>query len=276
MKHTSEVKKILSEKRKKWLKENPDKHPWKNKSRFKSIPCEKFKFFLNQKNVKFIEEFRVLEERYFSLDIAFPEKMVALEINGNQHYKPDGKLKPYYQERHDLIEAAGWKVIEIHFSLCYNEEYIENLIKTICEIPAVNDFDYEVWKNGGSIGIRNRNNSLEENCDIQFHYRPLEKFQYKVFFDKNKKNKWHCASCNIKISRYSEHCRSCAAKRQPKKQLPEKDELQRLILENPMRDLAPKFGLTDNGLRKRCKQLGLAIPSKSYRRRKYVEGQKRF
>ena len=29
---------------------------------------------------------------YFSLDIAFPDIKFAIEVNGNQHYKKDGKL----------------------------------------------------------------------------------------------------------------------------------------------------------------------------------------
>ena len=30
----------------KYLKENPDKHPWKKNDKFKSKPCEKFKKML--------------------------------------------------------------------------------------------------------------------------------------------------------------------------------------------------------------------------------------
>lgn len=37
-------------------------------------------------------------------------------------------MKPYYQERHDLIESAGWTLLEIHYSSCYNSEFIEKLI----------------------------------------------------------------------------------------------------------------------------------------------------
>ena len=273
MKHTDEVKRLMSEKRKKWLKENPDKHPWRKSTAFKSVPCEKFKSFLKEKKIDFLEEFIPLENRHFSLDIALPEKMVAIEINGNQHYQSDGKLKPYYQERHDLIESVGWKVLEIHYSLCYNEVYLESLASAISQISIINDFDYDLWKNGGSIGIRNRNIALEERCDIQFHHRPLEKFQYQIFLKQNKEN--ICVDCYAKIAKQSKHCRSCAAKQQTKIKLPDKETLQKLILENTMRGLAVKFGMSDNGLKKRCKRLGLVIPNNSYRMKKYLERQKK-
>ena len=29
---------------------------------------------------------------------------IGIEINGNQHYERNGKLKKYYQDRHDHIE----------------------------------------------------------------------------------------------------------------------------------------------------------------------------
>jgi hypothetical protein len=47
--------------------------------------------------------------------------------------------------------------------------------------------------------------------------------------------------------------------------------LQKLLLENTMRDLAAKFGLTDNGLKKRCKQMNIMIPSNSFRMKKFLE-----
>ena len=91
---------------KKWLKNNPNKHSWKT-SKKKSIPCEKFKNILKSNKISFVEEFTPLIDRMFSIDIAFPDKKIGIEINGNQHYSSDGQLKPYYKDRHDLIEKKG-------------------------------------------------------------------------------------------------------------------------------------------------------------------------
>lgn len=274
-KHTSEAKKIISDKRKVWLKENPDKHVWKRHSKFKSVPCEKLKEFILSKNIKFLPEFTPLIDRSFAVDIAFPEKMVCLEINGNQHYDAIGKLKPYYQEKHDLITAAGWKIIEIHYSLCFKSEYISSLLDTIVNVPLLNDFDYDVWKSGGSTQIRIENFAVEARDDIQFHHRPVSNFQYDVYIPINKKKEQKkCKDCDKNIAQRSIRCKKCAnihnhASR--KIQLPEKEQLQEMVNNTPLSKLGPQFGLSDVGLKKRCMLMGIIVPNNSYRRAKSIE-----
>jgi hypothetical protein len=132
--HTEETKLLLSKKQNDYLKNNPDKHPWKNNEKFKSVPCENVKDYLKKNNIDFVEEFKPLEDRHFSLDISFPHIMVALEINGQQHYNSDGTLKDYYQNRHDLIESKGWKIIEVHYSQCFSDENISKFLDPVVEI----------------------------------------------------------------------------------------------------------------------------------------------
>jgi len=123
-----ESKKKVSIGIKKYLKENPKKHVWKRDEKFKSEPCELVKSYLLEKNINFIEELSPLEGRSFSMDIAFPDKKIAIEINGNQHYNNDGSLKDYYQERHDLIEKEGWKLIELHYSIAFNLDKLDKIL----------------------------------------------------------------------------------------------------------------------------------------------------
>lgn len=120
MKHTEQTKKLISEKRIIYLQNNPDKHPWKNNKKFTSKPCDIFKSYLDEKNIKYVAEFKPLYNRQFSIDIAFPDLKIGIEINGNQHYDNEGKLKPYYQERHDLIENNGWVLYEIHYTTVFS------------------------------------------------------------------------------------------------------------------------------------------------------------
>lgn len=123
-KWSEEDKKLISERQKKFLKENPDKHPWRKNSKFVSKPCEDFKNFLKSKNYKFEEEARVVPNKNYSVDICFPDLMLIFEINGNQHYDLDNmQLKPYYQERHDIISALGWTIVEIPYNQSYNEDF---------------------------------------------------------------------------------------------------------------------------------------------------------
>ena len=45
---------------------------------------------------------------------------IGIEVNGNQHYKKDGTLKKYYQDRHNLIKGSGIKLIELPYYNVYN------------------------------------------------------------------------------------------------------------------------------------------------------------
>jgi hypothetical protein len=139
--HSAETKAILSIKRKNFLKQNPEAHSWKNSDKHNSVPCENVKKFLLDNNYNFIEEFTPLKERFFSIDIAFPDQKIGLEINGNQHYNSDGTLKPYYQERHDLIESAGWRLIEIHYSQCFKNDFLIDIITNNKDVDYSNYFD---------------------------------------------------------------------------------------------------------------------------------------
>lgn len=118
-KHTDESKRKISEKRIIYLNENPDLHPWKNNNKFKSKPCELVKNFLKEKNISFIDEYNPIIDKNYSIDIAFPDIKLGIEINGNQHYDNDGNLKDYYKNRHELIENEGWKLLEIHYMFVY-------------------------------------------------------------------------------------------------------------------------------------------------------------
>jgi very-short-patch-repair endonuclease len=126
---SDERKENISKHRKKWLKENPDKHPWRNSNKFISIPCEQLKEYLRSINIEFVEEALISDSKNYSVDILIPSKNLILEINGNQHYNRDGSLKEYYKNRHDHITSLGWKVLEIHCSMAFNHKLIKDLIE---------------------------------------------------------------------------------------------------------------------------------------------------
>jgi len=125
---SDEIREHLSNKRKDYLKNNPDKHPWKSKSKHDSEPCKNLKLVLDSRSIDYVQEFTPLEDRFFAIDIAFPSLKLGIEVNGEQHYNRDGTLKTYYQERHNLITAAGWKLYEIHYSICYNTQRLEDIV----------------------------------------------------------------------------------------------------------------------------------------------------
>lgn len=154
---TDEQKSKQSKIRKEFLLKNPDKHPWTFDNKNKSVPCENVKKYLIDNNIQFIEEYRPLVERFFSIDIAFPNLKIGIEINGNQHYNKDGTLKEYYQNRHDLIENAGWKLFEIHYTRCFGLESISKII----------NFDLPIDSNDEIIRIKNLLNKKDKKVTLK-------------------------------------------------------------------------------------------------------------
>lgn len=130
--HTKESKIKMSISRKLFLKNNPNKHSWKYHNKYISHPCEKLKQLLKDKNILFTEEYSPKEcNKNYSLDIAFPDRKLAIEVNGQQHYNSNKSLKEYYQNRHDELELLGWTIIEIHYSIIYKEKKINDIINSL-------------------------------------------------------------------------------------------------------------------------------------------------
>ncbi len=162
MKHSTESKHKIRIARIKYLKNNPNKKSWQNKGKT-SIPCDEVKALYLENKIEFIEEYQPLrhKERFFSIDIAFPDKKIGIEINGRQHYDSNGNLKPYYQSRHDLILSEGWKLYEIPYHHAFNKIKMLELANSI---------------------IR------EQTCDLNFDYKKPKVKNLKKYVAKNPNN----------------------------------------------------------------------------------------
>lgn len=218
MKHKDSTRKKLSEIRKKYLNENPDKHPWKKSDKFKSVPCEKFKNILKQHGLTFVEEYQPLSNKFFSIDISFPDKKIGIEINGNQHYDRNGQLKNYYKDRKKLIEKEGWKLFDYHYSVAYDETMCKKIISSL-----KNDYDLS-------------------NIDYSF-------------FVKEKKEIAPCIDCGAKKKwKTSLRCPKCASVnnglQKRKTTRPPHQELLKLISEKGYCAVGRMFGVSDNSIRK--------------------------
>lgn len=234
---SEEQKKLISKKRKDWLKNNPDKHPWRNKDKFQSKPCSKVKQFLSNKNILFVEEFNPnIPDRFFSIDIALPDKKIALEINGNQHYDRDGKLKTYYQERHDLLVSYGWTVFEIHYSHCFDIEKWDNFSDIILEKNKEFEFDYFNYVpkiKTKSLKIKEQNKKI----------KPL--------IIKNKKTIQNYCKCGSPIRTEAKNCVACnGIKNRKVKNRPSVTELKNLLAKYSMVEIGKLYGVSDNAVRK--------------------------
>lgn len=219
-KHTAEHKAHLSKLRKIFLQQNPDKHPWRYRNKFKSVPCETLKNWLRLNNFTFVEEF-IVPETNFSIDIAFPDKKIGIEVNGNQHYNPDGTLKPYYQNRENIIQSFGWKLYQLHYSLCYKIDELSSLFQDILNLEGKYEFNY-------------------------FLHIPKTKKEF------------CCLDCSKSISKTAKRCHKCARKLYLQRQFnPTKEELETLLKTNCINQIAKLYSVSFNLVKRRCKEHNL-------------------
>jgi very-short-patch-repair endonuclease len=211
-KHTEEARRILREKRLLWLKNNPDKHVWKKQSKFKSEPCEIFKKLLKEKNINFIEEYQPFDNRYYSVDIAFPDKKIGIEINGNQHYNSDKTLKPYYQNRHNFFINEGWNLIELHYTFVFSDK-VEAFITSLIEENDITNIDY-------------------------------------TFYFKKSKPKYKQCKCGQTIHIKSKTCRQCVPPYRKIKERPSLEQLKIDVDTLGYSATGRKYGVSDNAIRK--------------------------
>ena len=224
-KHTEKSKEKISISKRELYKNHPEKHNWKSGTKFISNPCENFKNILNEMNINFLSEYTPLKDRFFSADISFPDKKVIIEINGNQHYNKDGTLKDYYQERHELLEKYGWKIYELHFSICFKREVIIKTIKNIInESEILFNFDYNKYL--------------------------LEKL--------NEKNKNRICECGSVKNKKSKFCKKCYGENHRKVKRPLYDILKKEVNDYGYCATGRKYGVSDNSIRKWLKDYSLA------------------
>lgn len=99
--------------------------------------------------------------------------------------------------------------------------------------------------------------------------------QTETFAGKRHKKINKCESCNNEISNQAKLCRKChnsskmnftinGKKRKYKIEFPPPDEVQKLVWEKPMRDIAKDFGVSDVSIKNYCKRNNLTIPSRGF------------
>ncbi len=109
---------------------------WSNKGSHFSPSGDYMKKILDENNLEFTEELRPLKVRRFRIDIAFPSIKLGLELNGRFHYVDstiEKGLTPYFQERHEMIEAEGWQLIQIPYMKVWDGAFVSDLLKMIRE-----------------------------------------------------------------------------------------------------------------------------------------------
>ncbi len=111
--HSEKTKKKISEKRIKYLLDNPDKVPYKvNHSSRESYPEKYFTELFIKENISVEKKFRI---GLYELDFCILEKKIDIEIDGCQHYV-DKKIVDSDIRRTSFLEKNGWIVLRIRWS----------------------------------------------------------------------------------------------------------------------------------------------------------------
>lgn len=242
-KHTEETKKKLSEIRKKYLSENPDKVPYLlNHSSGESYPEKYFnKVFKNEG----IEVERYIRLGLYELDFSIPDKKIDIEIDGNQHYY-DEKIIESDKRRTEFLENDGWDIIRINWSeyqkMNFGEKnkfiielknYINSLTQTKPLIKfKFNKRGYDFCDCGDYKSIRSRNcrNCRKKSNNIRCYSK--------------------CKYCDGKCSFGKNRCEKCYRLQSRKVERPPYEQLKEEVEELGYSAVGRKYGVSDNSIRK--------------------------
>ncbi|QIG72837.1 homing endonuclease protein [Rhizobium phage RHph_Y65] len=110
-KQSDESRKKLSDARRAFLIENPDKQFFNYRdSKAEHDLAKKF----DEAGILYIRQYRGPDwKRAYKADFYLPEFNYIIEVNGEFKYE-NGKLHQYYLNRQRYIESFGYKVIQVH------------------------------------------------------------------------------------------------------------------------------------------------------------------
>lgn len=125
--HSEEVRKKLSEIRKKKIKENGGVW-WNSRSNCKRSYAEDWVLKIINNEVldkDFVEEYHL--NKWF-MDFAWPKKKIYIEVDGQQHQWEDRKKRD--EEKDEYYKSLGWKCLRLSWSYCCNntQECIKDII----------------------------------------------------------------------------------------------------------------------------------------------------
>jgi len=233
VKHTIETRKKISEIRKKYLKENPDKVPYLlNHSRKESYPEKYFTEVFQNEEIEVVKSFHI---GLYELDFCIPDKKIDIEIDGSQHYC-DEKIVESDKRRNKFLEDDGWDVIRINWSeyqkLNFDEKnkYILNLKNYVNDLIDIKPF-FEIKRKEKEI---------------------IEKIKKKIVVEKKKyENKSSfCKQCGNRCSFSKDRCQTCYRISSRKVERPSIEQLESDIKQLGYKGTGRKYGVSDNSIRK--------------------------
>jgi very-short-patch-repair endonuclease/glycerol-3-phosphate cytidylyltransferase-like family protein len=212
---SEESKRKISESRKKYLLENPDKVPYKlNHSSKESYPEKYFTELFEKEKIKVEKSFRI---GLYELDFCILDKKIDIEIDGEQHYL-DKKITKSDIKRTKYLEENGWDIIRIRWSDYKKMSFIE-------KSNYISEFKKYVEK------------IINEKPTVKF-------------IRVHKKHGVDICECGKEKSKKSKKCSICQHIKYRKTERPPYDQLLKEIEESNYTAVGRKYGVSDNTIRK--------------------------
>ena len=244
---SEETKDKIRQARLKYMEEHPDKTAWRLKN--ESYPEKLFTEFLQKyeydKKYLIVKEYSIFP--YF-IDFAFVNEKIAIEIDGSQHLLPDRKAKD--NKKDELLTSNGWKVIR----------FTENIVKT----------DWNTIKN--TLDEVFTNDSQEVVHVGEFSKKQVEQIAKEIENEENSCEKTttskgiykHKSTSYVHVQRdengHTEKEYQCYYNNRKVKDRPSAEQiLEWLNNGESLTSIGRMFNVSDNTIRKWCKQYNLDI-----------------
>lgn len=191
----------------------------------------------------------------------------AIQKYGKQNFafqvieecKPEqlNELEEYYIKKYNSIVPNGYNVVDINDGESSSYAFLtkENVLSIIQDIK--NNISFFDIAEKYDISIR----SVYYINNGATHYQSNEKYPLKELQDFTKKHHY-CIDCGQEISKGAVRCKKCQSILLRRIDRPTRDELKKLIRNNSFVSIGSMYNVSDNTIRKWCKQDNLPYRAK--------------
>ena len=201
-------------------------------------------------------------------------------------YGFDISIPNYNASKYDLIADTGKELLKIQVKKSISESNSSFTFKCTTQNVksstgakhkyTTDEIDYfaTVWQNKVyliPVDETSTSKSIKFNDDTYLAQNILsayERLSDEELYNSSHSGKFYCEICGCEISYGATKCLSCRNK-EKSKNLPEREELKKLIRILPFTKIGIKYGVSDNAIRKWCDKYQL--PRKSGDIKKYTE-----
>lgn len=238
---SEETKKKISLIRIKYLKEHPDKVPYllNHYSKGETYPEKYFNCVFTGNSLTFE---RYLQYGVYNLDFAFVDKLINVEIDGDQHIL-DKSVIESNKRKDKFLQDNKWTVIRILWSEYQKltseskKEYINALVSSIKNFNIKNE----------NIQIITLPSGLKKIKKHKIQIITLPSGLRKI------KKSYHC-QCGNEMHRGSRECIKCRNLKRYKIEWPSYEQLLNDVEQLGYVGTGKKYGVSDNAIRKRIKK----------------------